>query len=157
MYLKCKLTGSVKAISLRIWNHDFCGGKNTYIRIIQGQNRCKTGLIEDFSSGDTIIWSGPTLERCQGKNFNINVPQLQFKAKTKSKNQFCPRTLRISFNNTYFESDTIGPDIWINKFGTEYYKEMKYEGVEKPDYKPESYFARKKAQTKVTQQKIYGE
>ena len=155
--MKCKFTGTLKAISLRIWNHNFCGGKIAYIRIIQGQNRCKTGLIEDFSSGDTIKWSGPTLERCQGKNFNINVHQLQFKIKTKSKNQFCPRTLRISFNNTYFESDTIGPDIWINKFGTEFYKEMTYTGEVKPDYKHESYFARKKSQTTITQKRINGE
>ena len=79
---------------------NFCGGKDVYIELIQNSKSCTTGKHGDFDKGDIISWTGSKLGSCLKKEFDIENDQIDFKVRSTYGNDFCPKILEISMNNT---------------------------------------------------------
>ena len=79
---------------------NWCGGYNVYIELIQNSKSCTTGHHGDFNKGDIISWTGSKLGSCLKKEFDIENDQIDFKVRSTHGNDFCPKILEISMNNT---------------------------------------------------------
>ena len=112
-------SGELESIRLSLWNYADCGGWNVWLRVKQGTKSCRTKKIPSFSRGQELEWSGRQLRTCEGTKWNVNVLRMQIKIRSNHGNEFCPKVVRLGFNNTSFEKK-IGDDtklIWYSKFG----------------------------------------
>ena len=97
---------------------------------IQLQNNnwysCSTAKIEDFSSGDTLLWSDRKLGQCnKGLKFDSQIAKIDFWIKTDAtSDSFCPKSVEVVlmdkqnttyFSNSNFDCDYINDNkkIWI--------------------------------------------
>ena len=137
-------SGHLDKIILTIWDVNWCGGYDVYVRINQGENspnRCRTTTKKSFKPGDLLTWEGEDIKGCKNINFNVNSNKIRYKLKSKSKNKFCPEYLQVWFNNTYFRSDKMS--FWVNKYGRSFSKNV-------------ALFAARKVPIQVTKKIMYG-
>ena len=137
-------SGHLDKIILTIWDVNWCGGYDVYVRINQGENspnRCRTTTKKSFKPGDILTWEGEDIKGCKKINFNVNSNKIRYKLKSKSKNKFCPEYLQVWFNNTYFRSDKMS--FWVNKYGRSFSKNV-------------ALFAARKVPIQVTKKIMYG-
>ena len=152
--------GKLESVKLKIWKKDWAGGDQAYIRILQGNKRCRTKDKVGFYKGAVLEWTGNELgDRCKKITFDVNVLDIKFKIISNKQDAFSPERVEMFFNNTWFRSKIIGPGIWVNKRGM--WKEWKkFHGliwVGKEPLVRGSLFAIRMASAKVDPlQKIYG-
>ena len=101
-------------VELWLHNHLDCGGENVYIELSQGEISCETSYKVAFSRGAILSWTGPELETCLGKDFNIEQDHLYFKLRSASADDFCPKILTISLDNGYSFKRT-GMIDWVDR------------------------------------------
>ena len=97
---------TIKELKLSTHSDSDCGGYKLRIEIIQGFHSCYTYEMDEFSSGDTLKWSGSNKMLGDCRDFEINTDEmLRFKMKTFSYNDFCPEVLHVKLENgVVFES-----------------------------------------------------
>ena len=103
---------------MELWLHNNlnCGGENVYVEIRQGNISCVTGNKVDFDRGTLLSWTGSALNgTCLGKYFNVDQEHLDFKIRSTSGDDFCPKSLTISMDNGYSYERT-GMDDWVDKY-----------------------------------------
>ncbi len=68
----------------------------------------------NFKKGTTITWTGSELGSCTAEEFDIHDNLIEFRVKSTSQDDFCPKTLTITMNNGYqYKSDEM--DDWVDK------------------------------------------
>ena len=55
----------VRRIYLPIYSCTRCGGSKLSVRLETGKDSCSTTVIDSFSSGEELSWSGSQLGNCQ--------------------------------------------------------------------------------------------
>ena len=90
----------MEKLELSLHGDNFCGGDDVYIELIQNSKSCTTRKHGDFDKGDIISWTGSKLGSCLKKEFDIENDQIDFKVRSTYGNDFCPKILEISMNNT---------------------------------------------------------
>ena len=88
-------------LSLTTHSDRYCGGYNVFIELYDGTMNCITSKITEFERGDILSWTGSKLGSCRNKIFFLD----NFKVKTTSDNDFCPKYLTIEMNNAEFKSE----------------------------------------------------
>ena len=102
---------------VELWLHNDlnCGGENVYVEIRQGNISCVTGNKVDFDRGTLLSWTGSALNgTCLGKYFNVEQEHLDFKIRSTSGDDFCPKSLTITMDNGYSYERT-GLNDWVDK------------------------------------------
>ena len=91
-----------------------CGGSNVYIELIEGEISCKTLPKVNFDRGTILSWTGNDLGTCLGKLFHYKKLSFNFKVRSTSGDDFCPKSLSISMDNgdAYEKTDM---EDWVDK------------------------------------------
>ena len=55
----------IRGIYLPIYSCNGCGGRKLSVRLESGMDSCSTTVIDSFSSGEELSWSGSQLGDCQ--------------------------------------------------------------------------------------------
>ena len=104
----------MQRLDLSLHNDLNCGGDNIYIELSQGEITCETLHKNDFDRGVILSWTGSSLGTCLGKDFNVEQNSLNFKIRSTSGDDFCPKSLTISMDNGYSYERT-GWNDWVDK------------------------------------------
>ena len=113
-YISILVPGKVQKVDLSLHNHLNCGGSNTYIELIENEISCETSHKVDFDRGTILSWTGSALGTCFGKDFHAEKESLNFKVRSTSDDDFCPKSLTISMDNGDLYKRT-GLDDWVDK------------------------------------------
>ena len=68
-----------------------CGGYKVWIEFNVGEITCNTSVIPEFDAGNTLLWLGEYLGSCRNLEFDIDLDEVNFKIKSNSKDNFCPK------------------------------------------------------------------
>ena len=68
-----------------------CGGYNVWIEFNVGEITCNTSVIPGFDAGNTLLWLGEYLGSCRNLEFDIGLKEVNFKIKSTSGDDFCPK------------------------------------------------------------------
>ena len=82
---------SLRNLTLTTHSGPDCGGFNIWIEIDVGNFSCNTSVIDEYSAGNTLLWFGKYLGSCRSFKFDTDLDLLNFRAKTNSTNDFCPK------------------------------------------------------------------
>ena len=104
----------MKRVDLSLHNNYNCGGDDVYIELIQGEISCEISHKIDFDLGTILSWNGSALGTCLGKDFNVEQYGLNFKIRSTSGEDLCPKSLTISMDNGYSYKKT-GMNDWVDK------------------------------------------
>ena len=82
---------------------DYCGGDPTKIEIIYPVS-CTTKNLPEFDRGDNLIWTGNDLGSCQNLEMETEDRTVQFKIKTSSGEDMCPKYLTVKAGAREYQS-----------------------------------------------------
>ena len=113
-YISILVPGKVQKVDLSLHNHLNCGGSNSYIELIEGEISCRTSHKVDFDRGTILSWTGSALGTCLGKDFHAKKDSINFKVRSTSGDEFCPKSLTVSMDNRDLYEKT-GLNDWVGK------------------------------------------
>ena len=99
-------------LSLTTHSNLECGGYDVFIELHEGTMNCTTSKIAEFERGDILSWTGSELGSCRNKVFHFDMIA-NFKVKTTSDDDFCPKYLTIEMNNAEYKSEKMNE--WFDK------------------------------------------